>query len=361
MRRLLRAHWPYLGLILVFVPVLALLLPRPGQLVTPSEANTPATTTPLSDASLTAVQPTEVLPPAPPVSPPLPEIVPRGLGLSSASVLVIDDAGQPVYAKGTRDQRPIASITKLMTAMVVLDSGVPMDEPLTILEEDRDLLRHSRSRLHIERAPTLPRGEILAVALMSSDNRAASALGRTTLTGGKPAFVEAMNRKAASLGMTSSRFADPTGLDGNNISTAEDLAKMIKAAVNYPQIREITTTGAMEVHPYGDQSTLHYRNTNPLVRDPNWQLELSKTGFINEAGHCLVMRAVIGGRPLSIVLLNSIGKRSPVGDSMRLRKWLEPQSTRVAGVTNGELVPAGAMAPKARHASVSRRTRTIGQ
>jgi D-alanyl-D-alanine endopeptidase (penicillin-binding protein 7) len=170
-----------------------------------------------------------------------------------------------------------------------------------------------------------------------------------------------MNRKAAALGMTDSRFADPTGLDGNNMSTAEDLVKMIRAAVNYPQIRAITTTGAMEVHPYGDQSTLHYRNTNPLVRDPNWQLELSKTGFINEAGHCLVMRAVIGGRPLSIVLLNSIGKRSPVGDSIRLRKWLEPQATRVAGVTAGDQVMAGDLTVKTRHVGVNGRTRTIDQ
>ena len=359
MRRLLRAHWPYLGLVLVFAPAFALLLPRAGQSVSPSEADTPATPQP-TGASLASVQPSQALPPQPPVSPPLPEIVPRGLDLSSASVLVIDDAGQPVYAKGTRVQRPIASITKLMTAMVVLDSGVPLDEPLTILEEDRDLLRHSRSRLRIERAPTLTRGETLAVALMSSDNRAASALGRTTLPGGKPAFVAAMNRKAAALGMTDSRFADPTGLDGNNVSTAEDLVRMIKAAVDYPRIREITTTGAMEVHPYRDQSTLQYRNTNPLVRDPNWQLELSKTGFINEAGHCLVMRAIIGGRTLSIVLLNAYGKRSPVGDSMRLRRWLDPQASRVASTATGNQVLASNTAPKARHVSTNPRTRAVG-
>ena len=271
-------------------------------------------------------------PVAPPPRPIMPELVPPGLSLSSASILVVDDADRPLYAKRTRDQRPIASITKLMTAMVVLDAAAPLDESVTILEEDRDQLRHSRSRLRIDRSATLTRREVLACALMSSDNRAASALGRTTFPGGKPAFVEAMNRKAADLGMTESRFADPTGLDGNNISTAEDLVKMVRAAAGYALIREITTSVSMEVHPYGDGGTLHYRNTNPLVQNPDWHLELSKTGFVNEAGHCLVMRAVIGGRVLSIVLLDSPGKRSPVGDSNRLRKWLESRTSgRLSG------------------------------
>ena len=243
--------------------------------------------------------------------------------LSSAAVLVMDESGQPIYAKHTRDRKPIASITKLMTAMVVLDSGASLAEPVTILESDRDELRHSHSRLRIDRAATLTRGEMLAVALMSSDNRAASALGRTAFPGGKPVFVEAMNRKAQALGMTETRFADPTGLNGDNRSTAVDLVKMVRAAVQYPLIRTVTSRGEMVVHPYGDDSTLAYRNTNPLVKDPNWQVELSKTGFVNEAGHCLVMRAVIGGRRLDIVLLDSAGKRTPMGDSIRLRKWLE--------------------------------------
>lgn len=254
-----------------------------------------------------------------------PGAAPRSVGpeLSSAAALVMDESGRPIYAKRARDQKPIASITKLMTAMVVVDSGASLEEPITILESDRDQLRHSRSRLRIDRAATLPRSEMLAVALMSSDNRAASALGRTALPGGKPAFVEAMNRKAQALGMNESRFADPTGLDGGNRSTAEDLVRMVRAAVQYPLIRAITSRSEMVVHPYGDEATLEYRNTNPLVKDPNWQVELSKTGFVNEAGHCLVMRAVIGGRRLDIVLLDSAGKRTPVGDSIRLRKWLE--------------------------------------
>jgi serine-type D-Ala-D-Ala endopeptidase (penicillin-binding protein 7) len=242
--------------------------------------------------------------------------------LQSAAALVVDESGRPLYTKHTHDRKPIASITKLMTAMVVLDSGVPLDESITILESDRDLLRHSHSRMRIDRSATLTRREMLSIALMSSDNRAASALGRTALPGGKPAFVVAMNRKAQSLGMTDSRFADPTGLDGDNRSTAEDLAKMVRAAAGYPLIREITSRGAMQVHPYGDATVLEYRNTNPLVRSPDWQVELSKTGFVNEAGHCLVMRTVINGRRLDIVLLDAAGKRSPVGDASRLRKWL---------------------------------------
>ncbi len=307
----------------LFFLAIALVVPRAAQVEAQFTAQAP-TAPPVTTTVAMAT-------PVPEPRPLIPEIVLPRLGLSSASILVIDEAGHPIYAKRTRDQRPIASITKLMTAMVVLDAAVSLDEPVTILEEDRDQMRHSRSRLRIDRAATLQRRQVLAVALMSSDNRAASALGRTTFPGGKPAFVDAMNRKAAALGMTESRFADPTGLDGNNISTAEDLVKMARAASSYALIREITTTGEMEVQPYGDGGTLHYRNTNPLVRNPDWHLELSKTGFVNEAGHCLVMRAVIGGRLLSIVLLDSPGKRSPVGDSTRLRKWLESQRSGLSG------------------------------
>jgi len=247
------------------------------------------------------------------------------LNLQSAAVLVVDESGQPLYAKHSHDQKPIASITKLMTAMVVLDSGAPLDEPLTILESDRDQLRHSRSRLRIDRAATLQRWETLAVALMSSDNRAASALGRTTFPGGKPDFVAAMNRKAAALGMVDTRYADPTGLDGGNRSTAEDLVKLVRAAAGYPLIQDLTTRATMEVQPYGDADRLAYRNTNPLVQDPNWRVELSKTGYVSESGHCLVMRAVISGRRLDMVFLDSAGKRTPMGDSQRMRQWLEAQ------------------------------------
>jgi len=163
------------------------------------------------------------------------------LRLRSAVALVADQYGRRVYAKHSGDVKPIASITKLMTAMVVLDANLPMGERITILEVDRDRLRHSRSRLRTNRA-TLSRRELLTIALMSSENRAAAALGRTSLPGGTPAFVEAMNRKAKSIGMRNSHFADASGLNGANRSTAEDLVKMLQAASRYPFIRTATTT-----------------------------------------------------------------------------------------------------------------------
>lgn len=253
------------------------------------------------------------------------KVAPVGLDIHATAALVVDEQGRTLYAKRTRERKPIASITKLMTAMVVLDSGAPLNEPVTIEEADRDTLRNSRSRLRIDRHATLPRGEMLAVALMSSDNRAASALGRTALPGGKPAFVAAMNRKAAELGMTDTQFADPTGLDGRNQSTAEDLLRLVRAAAGYPLIHEITSRDSMQVAPHGDAGPLEYRNTNPLVKSPEWQIEVSKTGFINEAGHCLVMRAVLGGQRLDIVLLDASGKRTTVGDAGRLRQWVVSQ------------------------------------
>jgi D-alanyl-D-alanine endopeptidase (penicillin-binding protein 7) len=250
-------------------------------------------------------------------------IRPAGLDIRAASALVMDSSGGVLYAKGIHQQRPIASITKLMTALVVLGSGLPLDEPVTITEADRDRMRWSRSRLRIDRAATLPRGQMLAVALMSSDNRAAAALGRTAFPGGTPAFVEAMNQKAAMLGMSDSRFADPTGLDAGNVSTAADLVKLMSAASRYPLLRSITGAQSMLVAPYGNSDTLEYRNTNPLVRHPEWHVTLSKTGYIHEAGRCLVMRARIADRELDIVLLGAQGKLTPVGDSNRLRDWLE--------------------------------------
>jgi serine-type D-Ala-D-Ala endopeptidase (penicillin-binding protein 7) len=248
------------------------------------------------------------------------------LRLRSAVALVADPQGRPLYAKHSGDVRPIASITKLMTAMVVLDADLPMDERISILDADRDRLRYSRSRLRPNLA-TLTRREMLTIALMSSENRAASALGRTSLPGGAPAFVDAMNRKARSLGMTHSHFADATGLDGANRSTAGDLVKMVKAASRYPFIRKATTTTALQVVPYASGAALDYRNTNPLIRNahPEWDIELSKTGYLNEAGRCLVMQAQIAGRTFDIVLLNSYGKLTPMGDSNRVRKWLESE------------------------------------
>lgn len=258
-------------------------------------------------------------------------ILPAGLDIRAASALVVDETGVPLLAKSVHEQRPIASVTKLMTALVILRAGLPLDEPITIIEADRDRMRWSRSRLRIDRKATLPRDEMLAVALMSSDNRAAAALGRTAFPGGTAELVEAMNKEAERLGMTESRFADPTGLDAGNVSTAADLVKLIRAAAEEPLIRGITSTGSMQVAPYGDGATLEYRNTNPLVRNDEWHIKLSKTGYIHEAGRCLVMRAEIAGRRLDIVLLGAQGKLTPVGDSNRLRKWLQthPQAARI--------------------------------
>jgi D-alanyl-D-alanine endopeptidase (penicillin-binding protein 7) len=235
---------------------------------------------------------------------------------------VVDEGGTPVFAKHTRAVKTIASITKLMTAMLVLDAGVDLDEVIAITEADRDQVRHSRSRMR-PNAARLSRRDMLTIALMSSENRAASALGRTTFPGGTPAFVAAMNRRAQDLGMQDTHYADASGLDGANRSTAEDLVRLLQAAARYPLIREATTRAELKVQPYDRGGSLPYRNTNPLVRNDAWRVELSKTGYLDEAGHCLAMQAQIAGHRYWIVLLDSAGKLSPVGDSNRLRKWIE--------------------------------------
>ena len=242
------------------------------------------------------------------------------LNLRSSSVLVIDHRGNEVYAKDKDQARPIASITKLMTAMVILDSKQPLDSWITITKDDRDLLRKTGSRLKY--GARLKRRELLLLALMSSENRAAHALART-YPGGEAAFVKQMNLKASALGMKSSRFADPTGLEAGNMASARDLAKMVRAASNYPLIRKSTTQKQHQVRPYKTRGELSYRNTNRLPKNEHWQINLSKTGYINEAGRCLVMQATIARQPLTIVLLDSFGKLTPFGDSNRIRKWIE--------------------------------------
>lgn len=249
-----------------------------------------------------------------------PAVVNASLEIHSASALVVDERGNRIYGKNTREVKPIASITKLMTVMVVVDSGVSLETPITIREQDRDTLRHSSSRLRIDQA-TLPRREMMMVALIGSDNRAAAALARTS-PGGTRSFVEAMNRKAQSLGMHDTWFADSTGLDNRNRSTAEDLIKLVQAAAEYPLIRQASSRGELTVYPFRDHTPLEYRNTNALVRNPSWDVEVSKTGFINEAGRCLVMQTQIGDRRFYVVFLDAVGKLTPVGDSNRLRTWL---------------------------------------
>jgi D-alanyl-D-alanine endopeptidase (penicillin-binding protein 7) len=239
--------------------------------------------------------------------------------LRSESAMVIDASGNLIYGKDVDTVRPIASITKLMTAMVVLDAGLDLDEKITITKADRDLVQLTGSRL--EYGATLSRREMILLAIMSSENRAASALGRTW-PGGLDAFVEQMNAKATSLGMSRSRFADPAGLNVENQSTARDLARMVTAALDYPLIGEASTTQRLEVRPYRNRGPLTYANTNRLLKNESWDIALSKTGYINEAGRCLVMQARIDGEPVSIVLLNSFGKLTPFGDSNRLRKWM---------------------------------------
>ena len=239
--------------------------------------------------------------------------------LRSASAIVLDDNGNLIYGKDVNTVRPIASITKLMTAMVILDANLDLDEQITVTKEDRDLIRLTGSRLQY--GATLSRREMILLALMSSENRAATALGRT-YPGGMTNFLAHMNRKAKGLGMSNSHFADPAGLKAENVSTASDLAVMVAAADSYPLITQSTTTTRMDVRPYSGRGPLTYGNTNRLLKNKSWDIELSKTGYINEAGRCLVMQANIEGEDVSIVLLNSFGKLTPFGDSNRLRKWM---------------------------------------
>jgi len=243
------------------------------------------------------------------------------LKLGSTSVLVLDaTVGNPIYSKAADTVTPIASVTKLMTAMVVLDAAQPMDETVTVDIADLDLLRGSHSRLRL--GSELSRREMLRLALMASENRAASSLSRH-YPGGAPAFVAAMNKKAAALGMVHTHFSDATGLSSENVSTANEVALMVKASAAYPMIRDATTTSShyVEVQPTG--TMLGFNNTNSLVRGGEWDIQVSKTGFIREAGKCLVMLATIASRPIVIVLLDSVGKLTRVGDANRVKYWLE--------------------------------------
>jgi D-alanyl-D-alanine endopeptidase (penicillin-binding protein 7) len=243
------------------------------------------------------------------------------LRLASGNVLVLDAAaGHPIYSKAADAVTPIASVTKLMSAMVVIDAGQPLDEIVTVGIADLDLLRGSHSRLRL--GSELPRGEMLRLALMASENRAASSLARH-YPGGLEAFVAAMNKKAADLGMVHTHFSDATGLSSENVSTANEVALMARAAAAYPLIRDATTTSShyVEVQPTG--TLLGFNNTNSLVRGGEWDIQLSKTGFIREAGKCLVMLTTIASRPIVIVLLDSVGKLTRIGDANRVKYWLE--------------------------------------
>lgn len=247
--------------------------------------------------------------------------------LQSAIALIYDEQGKrPLYTKNAENVAPIASITKLMTAMVVLDAKLPMDEKITICNDDADHLKGTRSR--VRAGLTLTRGELLKLALMASENRAAAALART-YPGGTSAAVAQMNAKAQELGMRSTRFFDPTGLNFNNVSTAQDLVLMVRAAQYYEPIHRFTTSSSHTVQ-LAKHRPMQFHNTNPLVKSASWNIGVSKTGYISEAGRCLVMKATISNRPVIIVLLDSWGKRTRVGDANRIKKWMESASDRTS-------------------------------
>jgi len=241
------------------------------------------------------------------------------LDLRSSVALVVDQrSGATVFAKNAHAVLPIASITKLMTAMVVLDAQLPLDEQLEITEADIDTEKHTRSRLRT--GTRLSRDELLHLALMASENRAAHALGRN-YPGGIDAFIEAMNAKARAIGMDSTSFSDPTGLSSRNVSNALDLSRMVAAAFDYPLIREYSTAPELKVE--AGRRVVGFRNTNRLIANPSWEIGLQKTGYISEAGSCLVMHMTVEDRPLVLVLLDAVGIRSRFGDAQRIRTWLE--------------------------------------
>lgn len=248
------------------------------------------------------------------------------LALRSSVALVVDqDTNQVLFSKNPEAVLPIASITKLMTALVVTEAQQPHDEILTVTQDDIDTEKGSSSRLAV--GTRLTRGEMLHLALMASENRAANALGRH-YPGGLPAFVDAMNRKAATLGMRDTHYVEPTGLSPRNLSSAHDLALLVKEAYGHPVIRELSTSPETQVAV--GQRHLQFRNTNGLVHNPTWEIGLQKTGYIAEAGRCVVMQAQLAGRKLIMVLLDSAGKYSRIGDAERLRKWITAQAASLA-------------------------------
>ncbi len=240
------------------------------------------------------------------------------LDLKSGVALVLDqDTNEVLFSKNSQAVLPIASLTKLMTALIVTEARLPMDEAITITDDDIDTEKGSRSRLRV--GTTLPRGDMLHLALMSSENRAAHALGRT-YPGGLPLFVAHMNEKANALGMNDTHYVEPTGLSSRNQSSARDLATLVKVAHQVPIIRELSTSPEYVVE-VGNRP-VQFRNTNGLVKSPEWDIGLQKTGYISEAGRCLVMQAKMAGRHLIMVFLDSAGKYSRIGDAERVRRWI---------------------------------------
>ena len=261
----------------------------------------------------------------------------RQPSLKSQAALVVDqESGEILLGKNAESKLPIASLTKLMTAIVTLDAELDAEEPVTVTKADVDRLRGSHSRLQV--GTTLTRDDMLHLALMASENRAASAIANS-YPGGKDSCVLAMNLKAQLLGMSGTRFEDGTGLSGRNVSTAQDLAKLVQAAHAYPKIRDYTTSPSYHVKI--GRRMVRFGNTNNLTRSSRWDIGLSKTGYIAEAGRCLVMQVTLAGRSIIIVLLDSWGKYTRVGDATRIRQWLEFASSHAAHRSSAGLPPKG--------------------
>ncbi len=251
------------------------------------------------------------------------------LDLKSSVALVIDqDTQEVLFSKNDHAILPIASLTKLMTGVIISGAHLPMDEMLVITQDDVDTEKGSSSRLRV--GSSLTRGELLHLALMSSENRAAHALGRT-YPGGMGAFVSLMNAKAKLLGMKDTKYVEPTGLSSQNQSSAQDLATLVNAAHADPVLRELSTSTGYQVAV--GRHTLQYNNTNRLVKNPDWDIGLQKTGYISEAGQCLVMQTKIAGRKLIMVFLDSAGKLSRLGDAERVRRWVESQPVSVPKIS----------------------------
>ena len=248
---------------------------------------------------------------------------------SNVALVVSHETGEVLYEKNINVVHPVASLTKLMTAVVILDNELALDTTIRVENDDIDLARRSRSKMRI--GEVLARRDLLRLALMSSENRAASALART-YPGGREAFVAAMNRKAAQIGMRSTWFVDSSGLSSRNVSTARDMAKLVATAARYPLIREYSTTAQVSLTRLDSGTQIDYKNTNLLLRrDNGWAINLSKTGFLNDAGYCLVLQAVIDRRTVDIVLLDSYGRYSRVGDANRIKRWIEARARPTMG------------------------------
>jgi D-alanyl-D-alanine endopeptidase (penicillin-binding protein 7) len=253
----------------------------------------------------------------------------RDPALKSSGVLVVDESDSSVLMSKHADvASPIASITKLMTSLVVLDAKQPMDEMLTVSPADVAVGRGSVSRLSV--GTTLSRADLMHLALMSSENRAAHTLG-SNYPGGLPALAAAMNEKAKALGMTSAHFVEPTGLSSDNVASPSDLSKLVRAASQNPTIRAYSTDPSYAVRIH--RRMVEFRNTDKLVANPTWNIVVQKTGYITEAGRCLVMEAVIEGRSVVIVLLDSFGKYTRLADATRIKRWMEASLRRGGSIT----------------------------